>query len=100
MSIKTSISEDNTFVISVCGVFNFSLLDNFRRSYESADKGLKKFKIDLREVVTIDSSALGMLLYMKRSLNCDNKAIKIVNCNRVVREILKITHFDKKFEIE
>jgi anti-anti-sigma factor len=56
--------------------------------------------VDMRETSAIDSSALGMLLNMKRFLNKSDKEIKIKNCNQVVKKVFQITNFNQKFTIE
>ena len=101
MSIKTQLSNDqSTYIIQISGMFDFTMLNAFRQAYDNSNERGKKYVIDMRDVMTIDSSALGMLLNMKRTLNCDDKAIKIINCNQFVKKIFQITHFEKKFSIE
>ncbi len=101
MKITTMFSNENTvFTIYIEGDFNFSLLHEFRKSYSDVDVLQdKEIVIDLRKTLTVDSSALGMLLNMQADLGKQDKDIKIINCNDVVRKIFHITNFEKKFNI-
>ena len=47
----------------------------------------------------MDSSALGMLLNMKKTIDSQVKTIEISNCQPQLRKILQISRFDKKFDI-
>jgi len=101
MKIKTNFSENNTiYTISINGDFNFSVLQEFRKSYKDNDLSSVRIIIDFRETSTIDSSALGMLLNLQNDLNKKDNEITIVNSNDVIRKILTITNFSNKFNIE
>jgi len=101
MKIKTNFSENNTiYTISINGDFNFSVLQEFRKSYKDNDLSSVRIIIDFRETSTIDSSALGMLLNLQNDLNKKDNEITIVNSNEVIRKILTITNFSNKFNIE
>ena len=101
MSINTEFSNNkSTFTISIAGIFNFSMLYDFRKSYSDPDVALAKIIVDFRETEMVDSSALGMLLNMQKDLNKADKEITIINSNKSVKKILVITNFEKKFSID
>ena len=102
MSIETKLSSDKkTFSISIEGDFNFSLLHEFKDSYNTDDAlNAEEIVIDLRKTLTVDSSALGMLLNLQKELGKSGDNTKIINCNEMISKILKITNFSKKFNIE
>ena len=101
MSINTAFSDNNSvYTISIAGIFNFSMLHDFRESYSDPDVALAKVTVDFRDTEMIDSSALGMLLNMQKDLNKADKEISIINSNKFVRKILVITNFEKKFSID
>lgn len=101
MSISNRyIDSADEYQIILSGKFDFSFLNEFRTAYESAPEGAKKYAIDMRAVDMIDSSALGMLLKMKRSLNLADREIQIINCSSNVEKILKIAKFDLMFDIQ
>jgi len=101
MAVEHTFSENNdVLVITIKGVFDFSMLEDFRQAY-SCDMGdVRKVVIDMRDTSSINSSALGMLLSMQRHLDAPDGSISIINCNKIVRKIFEITHFEKKFCIE
>lgn len=101
MSISNRyISDAGEYQIVIAGKFDFSLLNEFRNAYENAPKEAKKYVIDMRSVEMIDSSALGMLLKMKRSLNLGDGEIELVNCSSNVKKILVIAKFEMIFNIQ
>jgi len=101
MSISTRyLDEAGEYQIVVAGKFDFSLLNEFRDAYERAPDGVKKYAIDMRAVDMIDSSALGMLLKMKRSLNLSDGDIQILNCSDNVKKILMIAKFELMFSVQ
>ena len=101
MPVDTKFSQDGKLlIVSIDGNFDFSLLNEFRQSYFESSVAPEKFIVDLRNTKTIDSSALGMLLNMKRYLNKADGEIRIINCNETVKKVLHITSFNKKFTIE
>ncbi len=103
MSVNTSLSEDNdAFVISVKGEFDFSMFNSFRDAYTNLVEltASTRIVIDMRDTSSINSSALGMLLNMQRYLNKADGEIEIINANYVVKRVFNITQFDSKFKIE
>ena len=101
MTIETKLSDDNKLlVIHIKGKFDFTMLNEFRQAYCDVANGVNSYVVDMRDTSTIDSSALGMLLNMKRHLNLKDEEIKIINCNDIVKKVLQITNFNKKFIIE
>ena len=102
MTVETNFSEsDKILTISVDGDFSFALLHKFRNAYSSKEaESAIKIIIDMRKTLTVDSSALGMLLNMQTHLNKKDGEIKIINCNKVVSNIFSIMNFGKKFSVE
>ena len=101
MNVKTRFSKDDTvFTISISGDFNFSILNEFCNSYNHKEAiSAEKIIVDLSKTLTIDSSALGMLLNMQKHLDKSDGEISIVNCNKVVMNVFEITNFKTKFNI-
>lgn len=102
MEISTQVSSDKkTYTISIEGDFNFSLLHQFKSSYNNNDAlSAEKIVIDFSKTKTVDSSALGMLLNMQKDLGKGSEDTSIINSNEVISKILNITNFSKKFIIE
>lgn len=101
MSVKANLSRDGgTLTISVDGKFDFGALTEFRHAYSNDHGRVSRYVVDMRGTDTMDSSALGMLLNMKKFLNVGDREIKITNCRPTLKKILLIARFDKKFMIE
>jgi anti-anti-sigma factor len=74
-------------------------VQSFRQAYAQINESIIKVVIDLRETEYMDSSALGMLLNMRKTIESQVSTIQISNCQPQLRKILQISRFDKKFDI-
>lgn len=100
MAINSTVSLDGSqLTISIQGRFDFSVHQDFRRSYESLDAPPEAYYVDLRETTYLDSSALGMLLLLRDHAGGDSASVTIVNCKPDVRKILSISNFEQLFAI-
>ena len=106
MTVSSNLSQDNNeLVISVSGKFDFTQVKSFRDAYTStADSGNNtsddmEYVVDLQETEHMDSSALGMLLNMRKHLG-DSVKISITNTRPQIKKILTISRFDKKFSVQ
>jgi len=92
---KKERSDKSELIISITGTFDFNCVQDFRASYSNGEK-YKSYTIDMSNVDHIDSSALGMLLNMKKSVG-EGVVISISNCKPNIKKIFMISRFDKKF---
>ncbi|MHA6125947.1 STAS domain-containing protein [Pseudomonas fluorescens group sp. PF-1] len=101
MSVVTEISADGQkLTISVKGRFDFAKHQEFRESYDLADRAMpSSVVVDLKEATYLDSSALGMLLLLRDHAGGENSDIRVVNSSSDVKKILAISNFDKLFDI-
>lgn len=98
MPVESALSSDGkNLTISISGRFDFEIVQEFRNAY--AEHKNVNYIIDMRATEHMDSSALGMLLNMRKSLG-DNAKISIINCRPQIKKILTISRFDKKFTLE
>jgi anti-anti-sigma factor len=101
MTVKADLSKnEDTLTISIDGKFDFGSLKEFRNAYSADNQRVSKYIVDMRRTETMDSSALGMLLNMKKFLNKQDREIRITNCGPTLKKILLIARFDKKFAID
>jgi anti-anti-sigma factor len=100
MSIKTEVVNDSTFTIQIGERFDFSLVTDFRNTYEDLDPKVKQIDIDLSATQYMDSSALGMLLNMQKVLADRQLTYRILNTRPQIARILQISRFNKKFDIQ
>ena len=102
MSLSRKITDDGKVLkIVLDEKFDFGTVREFRDAYaiDYDDKNIEKVVIDLEQTEYMDSSALGMLLNMQKSLQDRISAFSIINACPKVAKILEISRFDKKFEI-
>ncbi len=100
MSVTREFSADQKqLIISIKGKFDFSLVQEFRQAYSHIGESEPLVIIDLRETEYLDSSALGMLLNMRKSLGSTVKGIHLINARPEVKRILDISRFEKMFTI-
>lgn len=100
MSIGTNVSSDGKrLVIRLDEKFDFGKVQDFRMAYMDLPEDINHIEVDLSETEYMDSSALGMLLNMQKSLNDREFSYSITHCRPQVARILKISRFDKKFDI-
>lgn len=101
MEINTELSADsNTLTISLTGKFDYTCHEDFLHSYENLKPVPSQFIIDALELVSIDSSALGMLLLLRNHAGGDNSHIRIINASRDVCKLLSTCRFDDLFTLE
>ena len=101
MEIRSSYqNQGQTLVIDVGTKFDFSKVEDFRNAYDKIDDDVSHIAVDLSQTEYMDSSALGMLLNMQKSLANKELSYSIENASPQVAKILKISRFDKKFDIK
>jgi len=100
MSVTIDVSNDNkTATIKINGRFDFSLHNEFRKSYKDVNLKNGVYSIDLGNTEYLDSSALGMLLLLKEYAESQSATVRLVNFNNEIKEILSIASFDKLFTL-
>lgn len=100
MGITSELTDnDTTLVIKVDEKFDFGKVQGFRDAYDNLPEKVKVIEVDLSDTEYMDSSALGMLLNMQKTLSDRQIEYKITHCRAQVSRILKISRFDKKFVI-
>ncbi len=56
--------------------------------------------VDMEQVIFFDSSSLGMLLLLRKYAGDDKANVRIINISPSVNKILRISRFDRLFELE
>ena len=80
MSLDRKFSEDGKqLTIFVDEKFDFGKVKDFREAYTSDTENVKDIAIDLEKTEYMDSSALGMLLNMQKTMQETVKNFSIVN---------------------
>ena len=100
--IVTDYDDDKKlYTIKVIGMFNFASHKEFRAAYENVPEGATTFCVDMAQTAQMDSSALGMLLLFRNSLDMGKCTSNIVlnNANESVLRTLTISNFEQMFNI-
>ena len=87
------------FLIYLEEKFDFGKVQDFRLAYSEGSEGVISIVINLQKTEYMDSSALGMLLNMQKSVSDSVTSFKITHCRPQVLKILQIARFEKKFNI-
>ena len=88
--------DEKTVTINVDGRFDFSVHKDFRNAYKDYSDSLS-YKVNLSGTEYLDSSALGMLLLLKKHSKND---VIIEAPSDEVKRVLSIANFDKVFTIK
>lgn len=100
MSISVTDNDSkNTVTITIVGSFDFSLFNDFREAYSNLKKQYKTYVVDMSMVEYLDSAALGMLLSMRNAIDLESD-IQLKGANAFIKNILMISRFDKRFDIQ
>ena len=94
MTLQVDKANDNV-IIYLQDKFDFSSADDFKAAYEENEES--EYTIDFRDTDYMDSSGLGILLNMKRTVG--DKKISLINCKSQIKKVLIISRFDEQFNI-
>lgn len=99
MSIEKQLSTDKQQItLYINGDFNFNVYNEFRAAYSEVDPQVK-FILDLNKTTAMDSSALGMLLNMKKKLNKADGEIQIINASDTIKRVMQLANMNQQFTI-
>ena len=90
-------TEQDCLTLQLGQHFDFSVHRRFHDACLGERKPSRSYVIDLGEVESMDSSALGMLLLLREHAGADRAEIRIVNAGTELRSTLRVAGFDKLF---
>jgi len=100
MNISSHTSPDGgTLTISVSGAFDFKCHADFRRAYESLPVRPRRVVVDLAEAEYLDSSALGMLLLLRKHSEVEGQQVTLAHARPSVSRVLAVANFHKLFQV-
>ena len=100
MAVECSgVNEDNEYVISISGDFDFNQVKPFRQCYEEIPTTAQTVVVDFRKTDYMDSSGLGMLIKLRKYFG-SSADIRLRTANPQVMNILEIARFGEQFVIE
>lgn len=89
-------------VIGILGKFDFPVHREFKNGYMSMldNPDISQIEVDMRDVVYIDSAALGMLMLLSRRAHQVNKSVVLSHPSSYVSLLLEVANFEKIFTIK
>mgnify|MGYP001766885855 CR=1 FL=1 len=98
----TVIQESGQVIIKLQGRFDFNTHREFRAAYEPllSDVSVIALSVDFRDVVYLDSSALGMLLMLRERFAAQGVQVALIGVQGNVKQVLDIPNFSKLFQIQ
>ncbi len=101
LSVLTDFEDNDVAIVRLEGDLVVSDIDKLRREiHEIIDKNVYKILIDMSEIDFIDSSGIGLLVEILKTISkYEGGQLKLVNLNRQVREILKQIQLYSIFDI-
>ena len=101
MEIETQLSQDQTLLtLTLMGKFDYTCQQLFQASYEPIVPAPERIVLDVLEVPSIDSSALGMLLLLRSYAGGDESDVSIINTQADVYKLLQTCKFDELFKVQ
>lgn len=100
MAIMSSKLDDKfCLTITVRGRFDYHSSGKFRHHYEKYGDKPSKFIIDMTQMESLDSTAIGLLLMLKGNAG-DKKEVILKNPNEIIERVLNVSKIDRMFTIE
>jgi anti-anti-sigma factor len=92
-------SEQGVLTLHLGERFDFSIHRAFHDACLGDIAASRSYVLDLEQVASMDSSALGMLMLLREHAGGERAEIRIVNASADLRNTLRIAGFDKLFTV-
>ncbi|MAF14489.1 MAG: SpoIIAA family protein [Marinomonas sp.] len=92
--------SQSPIVISIPERFDFSTHKWFTEAYEAALQKSSQVVLDFSSVTYVDSSALGMMVLLRRKISAAGGKGFIRNATGTAKDILDMANFNALFEYE
>ena len=95
--------KDNSYYFAPEGELNLKTEPEIKKYIIDAlheDTDYENVYIMLKHITFIDSSGIGMLVYINKFLNTQKKMLHLLSPSQKVSEILKLGGFDRLFKID
>lgn len=97
MTLKVAAGEDAT-VVECVGWLTGEFTAKFKSNVKGLIPGAKRIVLDLAPLTYMDSSGIGAVVGVYVSAKTAGRDLRVINMNKHVRELLKITHLLSVFE--
>lgn len=92
--------EENSIIVRMVGKFTHKDKDNFLKLIDALeDQQLSDLVLDFSFVEFIDSSAMGLLLLLRKESEKRGINTRLANVTGQVWKVINISHFDKLFTV-
>jgi anti-anti-sigma factor len=91
-------SSSGDLVLKCSGRLTFETSELFRSEVKKLLSERKNIRVDLSDLHSMDSSGLGTILASYVSAKSAGCELKLENPNKIVRDLLKMTHLASVFE--
>lgn len=100
LNIKSNY-ENDSWIIQIEGELDVSCAKNFKNEVESSlEKKFSDVKIDMEKLSYIDSTGVGVIVGIMKTLRRSGKDIVLLNAKDNIKKIFKITGIDQIVRME
>ena len=99
MTIESE-KKDEKLTLWLCGRLETSTAPQLQRVVETDLEGVVQLLIDMKQLEYISSAGLRVLLAAYKKLKAKGGSLRICHVNDVVMEVLEVTGFKDKINIE
>ena len=92
-------ADGETLHVTLVGEFDLSSIDAFRDAIEHSDAPWKEAKIDMRDVVFMDSSGLQALVSLNNRAQERGLSVTLVRPSHPVARLLELTGLESQFAV-
>lgn len=89
LDVTIAVSGENK-VLSFIGELDISTVDKFKKSIDESREGAREIILDMSQLSFVDSTGVGGLLNVVKTLQKNGLPVKIVNVSSEVYEVLDL----------
>lgn len=91
--------KDNKLILILSGELDVYSTKKFKEEALEAYNNKLNIKIDCNKLEYLDSTGLGALIFLLKTVKEDENSIEIINLNKQIMKLFKITKLDDIFKI-
>lgn len=92
--------KDNKLILILSGELDVYSTKKFKEeALEAYNNNKLNIKIDCNKLEYLDSTGLGALIFLLKTVKEDENSIEIINLNKQIMKLFKITKLDDIFKI-
>lgn len=95
----TTTNTDNALIVKLQGSLDTLAAEEIMDQVKEIMDSATPITIDCTELEYISSSGLRLLLMIRKAQKAKDNKVTLTSVNASIMEVLRVTHFDKMFEI-